>query len=393
MDQATLSDIQVIDVDTHVAEPYDLYTSRVSTKKWGDAVPRVEWDDALQEDVWIADGQVLGGAAASCSAGWPEEPPKHPKRLSDVDDALWKNDARLELMDTYGVHAQVLYANISLFVTGNFVGSDPKLAIELVRAYNDFLADYASIAPDRLLPVMSLPFWDLDESIAEMARAKDLGHRGVVFTNGPEYFGLPKLSAPHWDRLWATAQEMELPVNFHIASAGAGDSMQLLDESHGPAANYASIPVTFFLGNCRAIASLISGGICHRYPDLKFVSVESGVGWLPFLLDALDWMWVETGVTKEHPEYDLLPSEYFKRQIYGCFWFEHGYGLDAALARVGPDNLLFETDFPHPTSQSPGPVSSALPANRFIMEKLGHLGDDVLRKLLHDNAAGIYHLD
>ena len=72
----------------------------------------------------------------------------------------------------------------------------------------------------------------------------------------------------------------------------------------------------------RCIADLIFGGVCHRFPDLKLVSVESGVGWIPAALETFDWQWRNGGVRDEHPEYDLLPSEYFRRQIYGCFWFE-----------------------------------------------------------------------
>jgi predicted TIM-barrel fold metal-dependent hydrolase len=181
-------------------------------------------------------------------------------------------------------------------------------------------------------------------------------------------------------------------VNFHI---GGGDmsGVNLLHPSSGVAANYASFPVTFFVSNARTIATLIGSGICHRFPRLKFVSVESGVGWLPFVTQALDWMWKECAVTKEHPEYDLLPSEYFKRQIYGCFWFEHGASLSAAIEILGADNILYETDFPHPTSMSPGPASSAIPAKDFIASKLGQLPGDVLERILHDNAAQLYHLE
>jgi predicted TIM-barrel fold metal-dependent hydrolase len=104
-------------------------------------------------------------------------------------------------------------------------------------------------------------------------------------------------------------------------------------------------------------------------------------------------MWAECAVTKEHPEYDLLPSEYFKRQIYGCFWFEHGPSLSAAIETLGADNILYETDFPHPTSMSPGPASTAIPAKEFIATRLAHLGEPVLRKILHDNAARVYGLE
>ena len=134
------------------------------------------------------------------------------------------------------------------------------------------------------------------------------------------------------------------------------------------------------------------GGICHRFPELEFVSVESGIGWIPFALDSLDWQWKNCGVHLEHPEYDLLPSEYFARQIYGCFWFERDTAL-FAIERLGADNVLFETDFPHPTSMSPGPATAAVAPDVYIDEVFGDLPDDTLRKILHDNAARVYHLD
>ena len=89
------------------------------------------------------------------------------------------------------------------------------------------------------------------------------------------------------------------------------------------------------------LADLIFGGVCHRFPELKFVSVESGVGWLPFILEGFDWQWRNSGIWREHPEYELLPSEYFRRQIYGCFWFEGRRAADSrsAIERF-PGNLL-----------------------------------------------------
>jgi predicted TIM-barrel fold metal-dependent hydrolase len=150
--------------------------------------------------------------------------------------------------------------------------------------------------------------------------------------------------------------------------------------------------VSFFMGNARTIASLICGGICHRFPSLKFVSVESGVGWIPFALDSLDWQWKNCGVHLEHPEYDLLPTEYFKRQIYGCFWFE----TDAArfaIDRLGDENILYETDFPHPTSMSPGPATAAVPPRDFLEDNFSDLPETTLNRILHDNAARLYHLD
>jgi predicted TIM-barrel fold metal-dependent hydrolase len=386
-------DIKVIDVDTHVIEPYDLWTSRVSTEKWGDKVPHVRWDESRQADLWFSGDDLLGPAASAAQAGWKDAPPQHPPRLGDVDPVVWRNVDRLKLMDQYGIHAEILYPNIAGFGAGRFTNlGDMELALALLQAYNDFLTDWSSADPARLIPIMAVPFWDIDLSIAEMERCRANGHRGMIFSQAPEFFGAPRLGDTYWDRLWAAAQDMELSVNFHI---GGGDmsGVDLLPPSAGVHTNYASFPVTFFVSNTKTIATLIGSGICHRFPDLKFVSVESGVGWLPFVTQALDWMWKECAVTKEHPEYELLPSEYFKRQIYGCFWFEHGPSLEAALEVIGPDNILYETDFPHPTSMSPGPASTALVPKEFIAKNLGHLPNEVLKKILHDNAARLYHLD
>ncbi len=132
-------------------------------------------------------------------------------------------------------------------------------------------------------------------------------------------------------------------------------------------------------------------GICHRFPKLKLVSVESGASWVIFAVEAFDWQWKNNGVASEHPEYDLLPSEYFKRQIYACFWFEE-QGVQRAL-ELYPENLLYETDFPHPTSMSPGPASSADPPALYAERVLGGMPEPIIRNVLHDNAARVYHLD
>jgi predicted TIM-barrel fold metal-dependent hydrolase len=296
-------------------------------------------------------------------------------------------------MDKYGIHAQVLYPNVGGFGAGKYTDfGDMELALLLLQAYNDWLAEWHALAPGRYIPVMAVPFWDIDLSIKEMERCVALGHKGMVFSQAPEAFGSPVLTDPHWDKLWAAAQEMKLSVNFHIAS---GDSTlpQMLHPSAGAHANFAVFPVTFFLGNARTIASLVGSGICHRFPDLKFVMVESGVGWIPFCLQALDWMWKECGVAKEHPEYDLLPTDYFRRQMFSCFWFEHGPTLEAAIDYLGADSVLYETDFPHPTSMSPGPVSTALAPRDFINTNLAGLPHDTLRKILQDNAVKLYNLD
>jgi predicted TIM-barrel fold metal-dependent hydrolase len=384
--------IQVIDTDTHLVEPPDLWTSRMSSR-WGDLVPHVLWDDAFEEEAWFIGDQRVAPVASAAQAGWPEFPPDHPRRWSDADPGTWDAKARLGRMDEYGIHAQVLYPNVALFNSAMLKEADDlALTLDFLQAYNDYQTEWSSVAPDRLVPVTSLPFWNLAATLEEMARCAAAGHRGIVFSQDPGAFGLPVLTDRYWDPMWAAAQEMELPVNFHIAS---GDTSLLANAGHpdnGPHANYASMGVSFFMGNARTVASLICGGICHRFPSLKFVSVESGVGWLPFALDSLDWQWKNCGVHLEHPEYDLLPTEYFQRQIYGCFWFE----TDAArfaIERLGAENILYETDFPHPTSMSPGPATAAVSPRDFLEDNFSDLPEATLHKILHDNAAALYHLD
>lgn len=383
--------IKVIDTDTHIVEPYDLWTSRISVAKWGDKVPQVRHVADEKEDFWFFNGERLGPAAGTSMAGWHEYAPKHPKTWNEVNPFASDANERLKKMDEYGIWAQVLYPNVAGFGAGQYLGlEDPELMLLCVQAYNDWIAEWASADRRRLLPQMALPFWDIDLSLKEMERATRLGHSGVIMGGQPEFFGQPKLTDPYWDPLWASAQEKGLPIDFHIAS-GDLSNFHLHHSSVGEHAAFSGLAVMFTMENVKTLSQIIMGGICHRFPKLNFVSVESGIGWLPFALEMLDWMWLNCGVRQEHPEYDLMPSEYFQRQIYGCFWFERGT-LKSTIEQIGANNILYESDYPHPTSMSPGPASIAVPPRQYIDEVLGDLPEDVSRKVLHDNAARIYNL-
>jgi uncharacterized protein len=388
---AALSSIPIIDTDTHVVEPPDLWTSRISSKH-GDLVPHVRWDDKRGEDGWFMGDQYLSGVGSAAMAGWHEHPPFHPRTWSDTDPTCWDANRRAAMMDDYGIRSQLLYPNVAVFNAKTLLGlDDATLQLDFVRAYNDYLVEWGSAQPGRLVPIATLPFWDIDLTLAEMERVAETGHKGVTFTQDPSAFGLPMLTDRYWDPMWASAQEKGLPINFHIAS-GEVDLNGFGHPDNGKHANYAMMGVSFFMGNAKTISQLTVGGICHRFPDLKFVSVESGIGWIPFALAGLDWQWQNCGGFKEHPDYELLPSEYFKRQIYGCFWFEQDTAL-SAIEQLGADNVLFETDFPHPTSMSPGPASIAQRPDDFLRDHFSSLDETTLRKVLHDNAAKLYGLD
>ena len=384
--------IQVIDVDTHVSEPADLWTSRVSTQRWGDLVPHVAWDAKTESDRWYMGGRRFMPTASGALAGWKLPPPSYPPTLAEADPGSYDPVVRLERMDEYGIHAQVIYPNVGGFGSGNFLRlGDEELRLACVRAYNDFLAEWASMAPDRFIPIMAMPFWDVSACVAELERCVQIGHKGVLMTNQPEMFDFPPITDRHWDPLWAAAQDAGLSINFHI---GSGDisSLRGATVNNGRQAAYTKTSVKIFMDNADAVMDVIVGGICHRFPQLNFVSVESGVGWVPYLLEALDWQWLNSGGPEEHPEMDLKPSEYFQRQVYACFWFEEQSALKA-IEQIGSTNVLYETDYPHPTSMSPGPASIAERPRDFLDRQFSGLAETDLRNVLHDNAARVYHLD
>ena len=278
MDSCDVDRFKVIDTDTHVIEPYDLWTSRLPAAKWGGLIPHVKWDPDMQEDAWYFGDSRIGAAAGAAQAGWHEFPPDHPPSLDVADQAAIDPKLRLARMDEFGIWAQVLYPNVAGFGAGKLLTiGQPDLMLACVQAYNDFLAEYASTDRRRFIPIMALPMWDIDLCQAEIRRALDLGHKGVIMTGEPGHWGLPHLADPHWDPLWSLLQEAELSVNFHI---GSGD-MSIFDQAYRPAgrhANYAGFGVQFGIGNVRVISNLVTGGVCHRFPSLKFVSVESGIG-------------------------------------------------------------------------------------------------------------------
>jgi predicted TIM-barrel fold metal-dependent hydrolase len=378
----------IIDVDSHLTEPLDLWTSRMPSR-WKDLAPRVEKVPSTGILHWKIGGRWLNCVGFWSQAGWSEFYPSTPEHWEDVQKGAWDSGARLAKLDQFGIRAQVLYPNLLAFNTLDFLASGLEFATQCVRAYNDFQTEWCSEAPDRLIPITMLPFWDVDASCSEIERAHAMGHRGVLFAAKMDRIGFPALTDPHWHPIFARAQALNLPINFHIgfSSSTQEEIEQRLDRSTRPLEEYVLLSSLGLLSNAETISRLILSGICDEFPQLRFVSVESGYGYIPYLLDALDWQWLNSGGHKTYPK-RLLPSEYFRRQIYGSFWFESVLGRIESLQ----DNIMFETDYPHATSLTPGPASiSPEPADR-IQQTLAQLPEDTLEKLLFGNAERVYGL-
>ncbi len=384
--------IRVVDTDCHITEPVDIWTSRLSEQKWGDKIPHVRDHPDTGKPVWILNGEHASPIARMAMAGWREWMPSHPPTLEDADPASWEPNYRLERMDEYGIYCEILYPNVGGFGNASFLQLEyPAPMLECVQVYNDFQTEWCSADPKRLIPITSTPFWDLDATVKEIERCAKLGHKGVLMSGSPEKNGQVHLGHPDWAKVFHTAEDLGLPINFHVGSGGF-DVMQDQYEGNGPQANIAQGSVKMFMANVKQVCDVIASGICHRHPKLNIVSVEAGIGWLPFVLEALDWQWGNNGAFLEHPEFELKPSEYFKRQVFAPFWFEKETALDA-INRIGADSFLYETDFPHPTSMSPGPASIADVPKDYIEDLFSQMSEDARTKILRDNAARIYHLD
>jgi predicted TIM-barrel fold metal-dependent hydrolase len=243
----------VADVGSHIIEPADLWTSQISAK-WGYLVPQVRFHQRRQEDSWYIGDKKLYGAGAFAQAGWPEFPPSHPKRLAEANPAATDAKERLRYMDTAGVYYQLLYPNILGFHSHVFLSKMPReLATECVRAYNDWITEFASADPGRLIPMMMLPFWDVDESVAEMRRAYEMGHKGVLFAARYDKAGFPRLVDDYWEPVLGQAREMGLSMNFHVGFLATDDELKgAVDQSQK--LEFTTESALVLLGNAHNIA-------------------------------------------------------------------------------------------------------------------------------------------
>lgn len=395
-----LADVEltpIIDTDTHISEPPDLWTARVS-KKWGDMIPHVKWVEQRTMNIgmggdkglaWFVGDTMISAAPAGAA---PKDilgliPPDKPKDYEDTHPAAYIPSERLKLMNEEGVYAQAIYPNVAGFGAQAFLKiPEPELRIELVRAYNDFLAEWASIAPERFILNCAVPFWDREETVKEIHRCKKMGFRGILFASRPNVHGQPWIVDEYWNPVWDAATEYDLPINFHI---GTGNTEDFFKPWPGMSKRtiFTAACALIFLSNATSLVELTMSGLLQRYPKLKFVSVESGIGFLPFVMEAMDHEFVACEMWKERPEFEMLPSEYFKRQIWSCFWFEES-GPRHLIPYIGEDHILFETDWPHTTKLYPAQSVKAHIAN-----SLSDHTPELRRKLLCDNAAKLYHVN
>jgi predicted TIM-barrel fold metal-dependent hydrolase len=380
--------LSIIDVDAHISEPHDLWTSRAPASL-KDRVPRVV--KSGDKRAWIVDADIeLAHASPSSVIRKDGAKSRGPEffqwQIEDVHAASYDMQARVGILDQLGLYAQILYPNVAGFGSQNFMKvKDDALRLACARIYNEAMAEIQASSSGRIFPMALMPWWNIAQCVEEVARAKSLGMKGIVMCSDPDSIGLPDLGAPEWLPFWEACDDAELPVNFHIGASETSFNMfgRASWPSMGQRRRLALGSSALFIENSRVISNLLYSGLFDRCKKLKIVSVESGIGWIPFVLESLDYEWAETGSNGEQT-LAMKPSDYFKRHIYGCFWFEKT-APTKLIDQVGEDNVLFETDFPHPTCLYPD-------VQAHIAEISAGWSETRKRKILQDNAAALYKI-
>ena len=288
-------------------------------------------------------------------------------------------EARLADQTRDGIDVEIVFANKGL---QSFATTDPAFCMAMCRAWNNWAHDEYHQHADRILPMAMVPTMDIEAAIVELQRVADLGFRGITIPAKPHYgptgMDSHNYNHPDFERLWSAIEDVDLPMTIHVstgrdprASSGAG----------GAVINYA---VHCCAASQEPVANLCASGILERHPKLRFATIEAGIGWVPWLLDAMDEgfykhrMWVS-------PELAEPPSYYFRRQGFASFG-EDRSGLALGEAHDLIDNYMWANDFPH--HEGTWPHSAAA-----IERTMGDLSDESRAKVLGLNAARFWNIE
>jgi uncharacterized protein len=305
--------------------------------------------------------------------------PTWPKVWEEVPALAFDPIERLKALDIDGVDAEVLFPNPpggSYYEYG-----DPEFELACVETYNDVLADWRR-ASDRYLPLAIMAYLNEPKVIArEIERAVGNGHRGVnVAGRMPK--GLPHLASPHWHPVWDVCQELNVPIHFH-GSANLDTAISAKTWSgYSVRQQHSAFTSTSSVTPAQIIPHFIFSGLTERFPRLKIVFAEAGIGGLNYVIAACDHEWQTRRLWTEGLA--TRPSDAIRRQMYVNFWFEaEGIKL---REEIGVDNLMWESDYPH--------VASYYPRSWHEIERvLEGISPADREKLLYQNALKVYDIE
>ena len=366
-----------ISADGHVVEPPDLWTSHIEPR-FRDRAPRFE--SRPEGDYFIIEGMppfptgLEGSMMKDKITG--EIKQFEGRRYTDTRPGGWDPQARLGDQDLDHIRAEIIYPGIGLILFGF---PDPEFKRACMRVYNDWLSEFCAAAPQRLLGAGLLPVGGpVEWAIEEAQRVARQGLRSVsipaTVPDRPYFF-------PDYEPLWAALQELGLPVTVHVGTGKIPLFEQFTRTSLMPAMGVDVVEAKIMM-LMRTMAELIWGGVPQRYPQLRFVLVEGGIGWIAAQLRFMDHWW------KDHhrwmaPELTELPSVYFHRQFWATFEDDRPGLLTRELLNV--DHLMWGSDYPH--------TEGTFPYSREqIAKDFAGIAEGEVYKMVVANAAHLYGL-
>jgi predicted TIM-barrel fold metal-dependent hydrolase len=328
--------LELISVDDHIIEPPDVWTGRLPAA-YQDQAPRVIELDGGTE-AWLVNGQPAPTMGLNAVAGRPQEQwDMDPVRYTDMIESCYNPVRRAEEMAADGVVGSVCFPSLFGFSGSKLLEfQDKELALLICKAYNDWLFDsWCAAAPDLYIPMVMVPMWDPQLCADEVRRTAAMGARCITFPEDPGGLGLANLWTDDWDPLWDALTETGLVVNCHIGTAG-----------NLPFPPGSKFHVPIMLSQVTAaigMVNLIESPVLRKFPKLQFAFSEGGLGWIAAQLERADRRWDRHKMWSRLD--GLLPSDIFKRNIYGTF-VDDQIGIDLRH-HIGVDRIMWESDFPH----------------------------------------------
>lgn len=374
--------IKIVDCDTHITEAPDLFTSRAPAAL-KDKVPHVKLDADGVERWYVGDRNFgsMGGNVIRKDhnkllgrLAFPKLEQAHP------GGHLVKE--RLQAMDDMGIYAQIAFQNSGVTQAGALMTlGDNDLALAIVQMYNDATRDIQEESGQRIFNMIHLPFWDQKLMETELRRCIDMGLKGLVLPDTPERVGVPSFNHDYWTPLLEMCEAEGISLNFHLNSAV--DPNTLTWEGFQFEQTLSVVATMFSIGNAATLGNWMVSGRLDRHPKLKIGLIESGMGWVPFAVEALEHQFNEM-LPRFSKTLQRRPWEYFHDHFMCSFWFEK-VGPKQLLETIGVNNVMFETDFPHPTSLYPG-------VQEHLRDVFSGYDKATAKKVLQDNPVRFYNL-
>jgi len=368
----------LISVDDHVIEPPTLFDGRMPSAL-RDVAPRIVEHDGVQ--MWLLEDELWMNIGLNAIAGRvPEEWNMEPANYDEMRPGCWQIDARISDMDLCGVHASVNFPSMLAGFAGARFSEvkDADLGLACTRAWNQWhLEEWAGPYPDRIIPLQIPWLRDAEIAAADVRHNAALGFKALSFPESPGALGFPSLFSDFWDPLLAACEETETVICVHAGSAGG--LIQREDEAPpdiGPPLMgcYAMISTVYWLYS----------GAVTKFPNLKIALSEGGLGWVPMLLDRLEYVERHSAHAAEfHAWTDktITPSEALLRNFTFCTFDDPS--IIRIRDRVGVDNITIEVDYPHADSNWPD-------SQAFYAGLLAGLPEDEIAKITHLNAARLF---